>query len=129
MEDRLADDERVLAGGFAWVARPRPRIPVLVLARHAHLLGLTDRRLLLWERPHRRKPLDPAHLVLDVELSKLSIDAVHAIRPMLQVRLHTAPPNAGDAQVDDLTTGDNRYVIELRPRDRRLGHRLVAATA
>ena len=124
MEDRLADDERVLAGGFAWVARPRPRVPLLVLARHPHLLGLTDRRLLLWERPQRRKPLDPAHLVLDVALSELSIDAVHATRPMLQVRLHTGEVRAGDAQASN----DSRYVIELRPRDRRLGHRLVAAT-
>lgn len=114
MEDQLAEDERVLAGGFAWVARPRPRVPLLVLARQPHLLGITDRRLLLWARPRRRRPLDPAHLALDVPLSELSVDAVHGARPMLQVRLHTP---------------DQPYVIELRPRDRRLGRRLVAATS
>jgi len=110
MADRLAPGEKVLAGGFAWIARPRPKVPLWLLARRPHFLGLTDRRVLVWAKPRKRTPLAEQHLVLDAPYADVSLDGVRTLTPMLQVRFsHTG---------DDL-------VAEVRPRDRRFGHRLA----
>jgi len=113
MADRLAPGERVLAGGFAWVAVPRPRVPLLVLMRRPHLLGLTDRRVMLWHRPRRNRPVDDAHVVFAAGYEELDLVASHEHRPMFQIRLRTED--------------ERELVIELRPRERELGRRLVAA--
>jgi hypothetical protein len=111
MADRLAPGERVLAGGFAWVAVPRPRVPLLVLMRRPHLLGLTDRRVMLWRLPRRNRPVDDSHVVFAAAHDELQLLEAHDRRPMFQIRLRT----------DD----ERQLVIELRPRDRGLARRLV----
>lgn len=110
MADRLAPGEKVLAGGFAWVARPRPKVPLWLLARRPHFLGLTDRRVLLWAKPRKRAPLEERHLVIDTPFGDLALDGMRTVTPMLQVRIHDA---------------DTQLVLEVRPRDRRLGRRLA----
>lgn len=113
MADRLAPGEQVLAGGFAWVAVPRPRIPLLVLMRRPHLLGLTDRRVMLWQKPRHGRPVDESHFVFAAECSELTLLDHHPRRPMYQLRLRTAQ--------------ERELVVELRPRDRPLGERLATA--
>jgi hypothetical protein len=115
MADRLAPGERVLAGGFAWVAVPRPRVALLFLMRRPHLLGLTDRRVMLWRLPRRNRPVDDSHVVFAAAYDELTLVARHELRPMFQLRLRT---------------GDGRdLVVELRPRDRALARRLADALA
>jgi len=111
--DRLTPGETVLAGGFAWVAVPRPRVPLLVLMRRPHLLGLTDRRVMLWQKPRRGRPVDESHFVFAAECSELTLLEHHPRRPMYQLRLRTAQ--------------ERELVVELRPRDRPLGERLATA--
>jgi hypothetical protein len=113
MAARLAPGERVLAGGFAWVAVPRPHVPLLVLQRRPHLLGLTDRRVMLWHRPRRNRPVDDTHVVFAADYDELSLVAIHPRRPMFQIRLRTED--------------ERELVVELRPRERQLARRLVAA--
>lgn len=110
---RLAVGEPLLAGGFVWTAFPRPQISLLFLARRAHLVGLTDRRLLIWARPHEVRPADDQDLVLDAPFSEVTLEAVQPFAPLLQLRIRSS--------------SGRRLVLEFRPRDRRLGHRIVEA--
>jgi hypothetical protein len=110
---RLAIGEPLLAGGFTWVAFPRPQVRLVFLARRPHFVGLTDRRLLLWSRPHEVRPADDSDLVLDAPFAEVTLEQVTAWTPMLQLRIRAS-------------TG-RRLVLEFRPRDRRLGHKIAAA--
>ena len=108
---RLAIGEPLLAGGFTWIAFPRPQISLLFLARRSHLIALTDRRIMIWARPHEVRPADDTDLVLDAPFGEIALEAVRSSIPMLQLRIRT-------------TTG-RRLVLEFRPRDRKLGHRIA----
>ena len=110
---RLAIGEPLLAGGFAWIAFPRPQISLVFLARRPHLVGLTDRRLLIWARPHEVRPADDQDLVLDAPFSEITLEGVTTVSPMLQLRIRSS--------------SGRRLVLEFRPRDRRLGHRISTA--
>jgi hypothetical protein len=108
---RLAIGEPLLAGGFTWIAFPRPQISLLFLARRAHLIALTDRRIMIWARPHEVRPADDTDLVLDAPFGEVALEGVRSSIPMLQVRIRT--------------TSGRRLVLEFRPRDRKLGHRIA----
>ena len=110
---RLAIGEPLLAGGFTWIGFPRPQISLLFLARRAHLIALTDRRIMVWARPHEVRPADDTDLVLDAPFGEIVLDRVRASNPMLQVRIRTS--------------SGRRLVLEFRPRDRKLGHRIATA--
>jgi hypothetical protein len=110
---RLAVGEPLLAGGFTWIAFPRPQVSLLFLARRPHLVGLTDRRLLVWARPHEVRPADDQDLVLDSPFSEVTLEAFRTYLPMLQLVLRSS--------------SGRRLVLEFRPRDRRLGHRIAEA--
>jgi hypothetical protein len=108
---RLEIGEPILAGGFTWVALPRPQISLLFIQRRPHLVALTDRRILLWVRPHEVRPAGDEDLVLDAPFSDVVLERVTTFSPMLQLRLRT--------------TSGRRLVLEFRPRDRRLGQRIA----
>ena len=108
--ERLDVGEPLLAGGFTWIAFPRPQVSLVVLARHPHYVGLTDRRLLVWAR-HRERHAEDAGIVLDARLADVRLEGIRTFSPMLQLRLST-------------DTG-RKLVLEFRPRDRRLGHRIA----
>lgn len=108
---RLAIGEPLLAGGFTWIAFPRPQISLLFLARRAHLIALTDRRIMIWARPHEVRPADDTDLVLDAPFGEVTLEGVRSSIPMLQLRIRTS--------------SGRRLVLEFRPRDRKLGHRIA----
>jgi hypothetical protein len=110
---RLEIGEPLLASGFAWIAFPRPKVSLLFLARKPHLVGLTDRRVMIWSRPHKGGPPADESLVLDAMLTDLTFEGERTRSPMLQVRI--------------ATNADRRLVLEFRPRGRRLGERLARA--
>lgn len=108
---RLEIGEPLLASGFTWIAFSRPQVSLLFIARRPHLVGLTDRRLMIWSRPHEVRPADDQDLVLDTPFAAVTLEAVRAFSPMLQLRL--------------ATSSGRKMVLEFRPRDRRLGHRIA----
>ena len=108
---RLEIGEPLLAGCFTWVAFPRPGVSLVVLARRAHLVGLTDRRILIWARPHEVRPAEDKDLVLDAPLGDVTLEGVRTFSPMLQLRL--------------ATESGRKLVLEFRPRDRKHGHRIA----
>jgi hypothetical protein len=110
---RLEIGEPLLAGGFTWITFPRPQVSLLFLARRPHLIGVTDRRLLIWARPHEVRPAEDKDLVLDAPLHEVTLESVHGFAPMLQLRM--------------VTSSGRQIVAEFRPRDRRLGHRIARA--
>jgi hypothetical protein len=110
---RLEIGEPLLAGGFTWIAFPRPQVSLLVLARRPHLIGITDRRLLIWARPHEVRPAEDKDLVLDAPLGEVTLESVRSFAPMLALAL--------------VTSSGRTMVSEFRPRDRRLGHRIARA--
>ncbi len=112
---RLEIGEPLLAGGFAWLAFPRPQVSMLVLARRPHYVGLTDRRLLIWARPHEVRPAEDKDLVLDAPFADVTLESIRTFSPMLQLQLST--------------DSGRKLVAEFRPRDRRLGHRIAEALA
>ena len=111
MTDHLEADERVLAGGFAWVATPREKVPLVFLARHPHLLALTDRRVVLWSRPPGGRAPEAGDVVLDAPYSSLQLLSEHTLTPMRQVSIVDAHGAT--------------FVVEVRPRERRLSERLA----
>jgi hypothetical protein len=110
---RLAVGEPLLAGGFTWIAFPRPQVSLLFLARRPHLVGITDRRILIWARPHEVRPADDQDLVLDAPFAEVTLEGMTTRTPMLQLRIRSS--------------SGRRLVLEFRPRDRRLGHRVADA--
>jgi hypothetical protein len=88
-------------------------VSLLVLARRPHLIGITDRRLMIWARPHEVRPAEDKDIVLDAPFDEITLEGVRAFSPMLQLRL--------------ATTSGRKIVAEFRPRDRKLGHRIARA--
>ncbi len=110
---RLAIGESLVAGGFTWIAFPRPQVSLLFIVRRPHLAGISDRRLMIWARPHEVRPAEDQDLVLDAPFDEVTLEAVRTFTPMLQLRLATA-------------TG-RKMVLEFRPRDRKLGRQIADA--
>jgi hypothetical protein len=110
---RLAIGESLVAGGFTWIAFPRPQVSLLFIARRPHLVGISDRRLMIWARPHEVRPAEDQDLVLDAPFDEVTVEELRTFSPMLQLRLATA-------------TG-RKLVLEFRPRDRKLGHQIAEA--
>jgi hypothetical protein len=108
---RLEIGEPLLGAGFAWIAVPRPQVSLVVLARRPHYIGLTDRRLLIWARRHKVPLVEDTNLVLDAPLGHITLEGVRTLTPMLQLRL--------------MAETERPLVLEFRPRDRRLGHRIA----
>jgi hypothetical protein len=108
---RLAIGESLVDGGFCWIAFPRPQVSLLFIARRPHLVGFSDRRLMIWARPHEVRPAEDQDLVLDAPFGDVTLEEVRTFTPMLQLRLATA--------------SGRKLVLEFRPRDRKLGHRIA----
>jgi hypothetical protein len=108
---RLAIGESLVAGGFAWIAFPRPQVSLLFIARRPHLVGFSDRRLMIWARPHEVRPAEDQDLVLDAPFADVTLEEIRTFSPMLQLRLATA--------------SGRKLVLEFRPRDRKLGHQIA----
>jgi hypothetical protein len=103
----LDEGEEVLGAATAWVAR-LGRAPLLFTGRHLHRLALTDRRLIVFPRGHRRGR--EAAPVLSEPLEQLTLSNARARLTLYQVLL---------------VTHDGRpYALEFRRRDHATGRAL-----
>lgn len=112
IERTLDPGEQVVARGRCWAATRRPKVPLLVLGRHQYDVVLTDRRVMLFARRHRRR-IRPDDVAMVKRFRALTIDAEHRRFPLLQHRVRT-------------DTG-TEVVLEWRVRHRGLGHALADA--
>jgi len=107
-------DERVEAQGVCWAAARRSKVPLLLLGRHQYAVVLTDRRMLMFSRRHRRRP-QPEDVAFAKRYSALTLDSTRGRFPLTRHRI--------------VTDTGRRLVIEWRPRHRAVARRLTAALA
>ncbi len=103
----LDEGEEALGAAATWAARLE-RTPLLLAGRHLHLLALTDRRLIVFERRHRR----------DGEAAPVLAE------PIEQLALSRARVRFTLYQVLVVTSDGRRYVLEFRFGDRATGRAL-----
>jgi len=108
----LDADEQVEATGVCWAAVRRPKVPLLVLGRHQYDVVLTDRRMLMFSRRHRRR-LQPEDVAFAKRYTSLTLESASGSVPL--TRHHV------------VTDGNRRLVIEWRPRHRALARRFATA--
>ncbi|MFN8035879.1 MAG: hypothetical protein U0V73_08100 [Acidimicrobiia bacterium] len=108
----LEDGERVLEWGPVWIARPRPRVPVVVLKRTLLGMAVTDRRWFVVDQPRRRRSAT-RDVVLVAHHDACRLVRYRGWTPMLHVQVRR--PDG------------RRLVAEFRPRDRPVGHLLAAS--
>jgi hypothetical protein len=104
---RLAEGEAMLGAAATWAA-PLGRTPLLLTGRHLDLLALTDRRVILFERRHRRHREPFA--ILDEPIDQLELT-----RTRTRFTLYQVIVASGDGR---------RYVLEFRRRDHATGRAL-----
>ncbi|MCU1457589.1 MAG: hypothetical protein JWL73_1681 [Actinomycetia bacterium] len=109
----LAPDEAVVEVGRAWVFADSGRVPKLFRARRRCVVARTERRLLVWRVPSARDQLVGTRPVLGAPLDQLTVEGFARARVLAALRLHT--------------TAGATVVLELTPRERRFGGRLVTA--
>ena len=110
----LDADEQVEVRGVCWAAVRRPKVPLLVLGRHQYDVVLTDRRMLMFSRRHRRR-LRPEDVAFAKRYTALTLESASGGFPL--TRHHV------------VTDGGRRLVIEWRPRHRALARRFATALA
>ena len=108
----LESDEAVLATARCWVAVRRPRVPLLVQGRHRCDAVLTDRRLILVDRPGRSRR--PRGVTLAHRYEALTLVARHHRGVLVQQHLRA---RAGTV------------VVEWSWRDRHCAERVARAAA
>jgi hypothetical protein len=108
----LDADEHVEARGVCWAAVRRPKVPLLFLGRHQYDVVLTDRRMLMFSRRHRRR-LRPEDVAFAKRYTALTLESTRGGFPLTRVHV--------------VTDTGRRLVVEWRPRHRALARRLTAA--
>ena len=87
------------------------RVPLPFRARSRHYLALTDQRLILFQAPHRRRPLTTDEMLIAKRHSSFTLEKTRRYLPLLQVRIRDS--------------ADREIALEFRPRDRRVGRELA----
>ncbi len=112
----LPPDEGIVAAGRAWLADRRPRVPLVFTGRAFYLVAVTDRRLVVFDRPRRGRPVLEADLRFARRFDAMELRSVRRWSPLLQVRL-------------GIPADEREIVVELRRRDRPVGEALASLTA
>ena len=108
----LASGEYIRSCSPVWATECSGRLPLLFRGRAVHYVAVTDRRLILFRPPRRRRPLTPESMLLAKRHGTFTLEKTHRLAPLLQVRVRDA---AG-----------RRIALEFRPRDRKVGLELAA---
>ncbi len=107
----LGSGEHIRACSEVWAAECGGRVPLLFRARSRHYLALTDQRLILFQAPHRRRPLTADEMLIAKRHSSFTLEKTRRYLPLLQVRIRDS--------------ADREIALEFRPRDRRVGRELA----
>jgi len=110
----LPADEEIVAAGRAWLADRRSGVPLLFTGRAFYLVAVTGRRLVVFDRPRRGRPVLEADLRFARRFEVMELQSVRRWALLLQLRI---------AIPDD----DREIVVELRWRDRPVGDALASA--
>jgi hypothetical protein len=109
----LGSGEYIRSCSRVWAAETGGRVPLLFRARSRHYLALTDQRLILFQAPHRRRPLTAHEMLIAKRHTSFTLEKTRRYLPLLQVRIRDS--------------ADREIALEFRPRDRRVGRELATA--
>jgi hypothetical protein len=107
----LGSGEYIRACSEVWAAECGGRVPLIFRARSRHYVAVTDQRVLLFQAPHRRRPLTADELLIAKRHSSFTLEKTRRYLPLLQVRIRDS--------------ADREIALEFRPRDRRVGRELA----
>jgi hypothetical protein len=107
----LGSGEYIRSCSAVWAAECSGRVPLLFRARYRHYLALTDQRLILFQAPHRRRPLTTDEILIAKRHSSFTLEKTRRYLPLLQVRIRDS--------------ADREIALEFRPGDRRVGRELA----
>ena len=107
----LGGGEYIRSCSRVWAAETGGRVPLLFRARSRHYLALTDQRLILFQAPHRRRPLTADEMLIAKRHRSFTLERTRRYLPLLQVRIRDS--------------ADREIALEFRPRDRRVGRELA----
>ena len=108
----LGSGEYIRACSAVWAAECGGPVPLLFRARSRHYVALTDQRLILFQAPHRRRPLTADELLIAKRHSSFTLEKTRRYLPLMQVRIRDS--------------ADREIALEFRPRDRRVGRQIAS---
>jgi hypothetical protein len=108
----LASGEYIRSCSAAWATECGGRLPLIFRGRGLHYIAVTDRRLILFRAPRRRRALSAASMLLAKRHPTFTLEKTHRVSPLLHLRIRDA---AG-----------RLIALEFRPRDRKVGRELAA---
>jgi len=84
-----------------------------LLFEHAvfHPTDAPDQRLILFQAPHRRRPLTADEMLIAKRHSSFSLEKTRRYLPLMQVRIRDS--------------ADREIALEFRPRDRKVGREVA----
>jgi hypothetical protein len=103
----LASGEYIRSCSPVWATECSGRVPLLFRGRAVHYVAVTDRRLILFRPPRRRRPLTPESMLLAKRHGTFTLEKTHRLAPLLQLRVRD--------------TAGRQIALEFRPRDRKVG--------
>lgn len=111
----LAGGEFIRSCSAVWATECSGRTPILLRGRAIHYLAITDRRLILFRAPKRRRRLAATDMLIAKRHPTFRLEKARRFTPLLQIRIRDS---AG-----------RRIALEFRPRDRNVGRELGAILA
>ena len=107
----LAGGEFIRSCSAVWATECSSRMPLLFRGRALHYVAITDRRLILFRAPRRRRPLTASNMLIAKRHPTFRLEKTRRFLPLLQLRIRDS--------------SGRRIALEFRPRDRKVGHELA----
>jgi hypothetical protein len=107
----LGAGEFIRTSSAVWATECSGRVPLVFRGRSLHYVALTDRRLILFRRPRRRRPLRTENMLIAKRHPSFTLEKTRRFAPLFQLRMRDA---AG-----------RQIALEFRPRDRKVGYELA----
>jgi hypothetical protein len=108
---QLGSGEHIRSVGPVWATECGGRVPLLFRGRDLHYVAVTDRRLILFRAPRRRRPLAAENMLIAKRHPSFTLEKTRRFSPLLQLRVRDA--------------SGRRIALEFRPRDRKVGRELA----
>jgi hypothetical protein len=107
----LAGGEFIRSCSAVWATECSSRMPLLFRGRALHYVAITDRRLILFRAPLRRRPLTASNMLIAKRHPTFRLEKTRRFLPLLQLRIRDS--------------SGRRIALEFRPRDRKVGRELA----
>jgi hypothetical protein len=94
-----------------WATECSNRMPLPFRGRALHYVAITDRRLILFRAPRRRRPLTASNMLIAKRHPTFRLEKTRRFLPLLQLLIRDS--------------SGRRIALEFRPRDRKVARELA----